>query len=82
MLTTDIPGVEYGTLAHRIEGTVLRVLPQFIKRRITVLPGPRAADLCVRLRAARHSRSRRARHYRSRAQRPPPWPCLSGLGAL
>ncbi len=48
VLTTDIPGVEYGTLAHRIEGTVLRVLPQFIKRRITVLPGPRAADLCAR----------------------------------
>lgn len=36
VLVTDIPGVEYGTLAHRIEQTVLRVLPQFLKRRITV----------------------------------------------
>ncbi|KAK9843537.1 hypothetical protein WJX81_008012 [Elliptochloris bilobata] len=35
VLTTDIPGVEYGTLAHRIEQTVLRVLPKFLKRRIT-----------------------------------------------
>lgn len=35
VLTTDIPGVEFGTLAHRIEQTVLRVLPKFLKRRIT-----------------------------------------------
>lgn len=38
VLVTDIPGIEYGTLAHRIEQTVLRMLPQFIKRRITVHP--------------------------------------------
>ena len=42
VLITDIPGVEYGTLAHRIEQTVLRMLPKFLKRRITV----RASMIC------------------------------------
>jgi len=55
VLTTDIPGVEYGTLAHRIKGTVLRVLLQFIKRRITVLPGSSAAGLCAQTSAPAHA---------------------------
>jgi hypothetical protein len=87
VLTTDIPGVEYGTLAHRIEGTVLRVLPQFIKRRITVLPGPPpAADVKTQTCVPEHAPARRATQLashapqdRSRALRLPPLPCLPDL---
>ena len=36
VLVRDVPGLPYGTLAARIEDTVLRFLPRFIKRRIVV----------------------------------------------
>ena len=38
VLVRDIPGLPYGTLAARIEDTVLRFLPRFIKRRIVARP--------------------------------------------
>jgi hypothetical protein len=38
VLVRDIPGLPYGTIAARIEDTVLRFLPKFIKRRIVVRP--------------------------------------------
>ena len=36
VLVREIPGVEYGTIPNRIESTVLRFLPAFIKRKLVV----------------------------------------------
>ena len=40
-VVTDVPGIEYGTLPHRIQHTLLRLLPVAIQRRLLViLPQP------------------------------------------
>lgn len=36
VLVRELPGVEFGTIPNRIENTVLRFLPGFIKRKLVV----------------------------------------------
>ena len=43
ILVRDVPGIYYGTVADRVERTVLRFLPAFVKRRIVV-------SFCFRIR--------------------------------
>ena len=45
VLMRDVPGLPYGTIAARIEDTLLRFLPGFIKRRIVVRSLPCAEIL-------------------------------------
>ena len=46
ILVRDVPGIYYGTVADRVERTVLRFLPAFVKRRIVV-------SFCFGIRALR-----------------------------
>ena len=36
VLVREIPGVDFGTIPNRIENTVLRFLPGFLKRKLVV----------------------------------------------